>query len=453
MAGAIAKLAKALKKPAEDDLTTRIPEKRAPKAQGHVNNSQKADGTSAPAPNVTSPPHLPKGNPSREELSRRAHDDGLDKTTAANSSIPSPSAAKATTPAGKPNQAEPKPNQLNTPVSQETTPNTPPQPSRAAAFLAKLREQEINGGAVEPTPPEKKPPPSDAMLKAMQAVLGPAEITSLICRESETPIALEPAEDAEYFEEEEEGEEEWLDDEMYIWSEEYIPKRLKKYWVQRYNLFSRFDEGVMLDEESWFSITPERLAKHHATRMACDTIIDAFCGAGGNSIQFAMTCKKVIAIDIDPVKLRCARHNAKLYGVEDKIEFVLGDALEVLARKDVRADVVFLSPPWGGPKYLKAEVFDFYTMLPLDGAEMFARASAITRNVCLYMPRNSDRDQLIELAGIYAAATTTTAATTSAADAETPACEIEEEHLNGRQKAIAAYYGGLVRVPAESRPG
>ncbi|KAI8590093.1 RNA cap guanine-N2 methyltransferase-domain-containing protein [Geranomyces variabilis] len=243
---------------------------------------------------------------------------------------------------------------------------------------------------------------------------------------------------------------------MYIWSEEYIPKRLKKYWVQRYNLFSRFDEGVMLDEESWFSITPERLAKHHATRMACDTIIDAFCGAGGNSIQFAMTCKKVIAIDIDPVKLRCARHNAKLYGVEDKIEFVLGDALEVLARKDMRADVVFLSPPWGGPKYLKAEVFDFCTMLPLDGAEMFARASAITRNVCLYMPRNSNRDQLIDLAGIYTATTTTTAtatATTGAADAETPACEIEEEHLNGRQKAIAAYYGGLVRVPAESPTG
>ncbi|KAJ3170827.1 Trimethylguanosine synthase [Geranomyces variabilis] len=440
----------------------RIPEKRAPKAQGHhVNTGQTADGKSAHAPNVTKPPHMPEGNLSREKPIQRGHDDGLDKTTAGTSSSnPSPSAAKApTTPAGELNQTNRKPNQLNSPVSQQPTPNKPPQASRAAAFLAMLREREINGGAVEPTPPEKKPPPSGAMLKAMQAVLGPEEIKSVIPTQAGPPNTSEPAEDAEYFEEdEEEGEEEWLDDEMYIWSEEYIPKRLKKYWIQRYNLFSRFDEGVMLDEESWyyltrFSITPERLAKHHATRMACDTIIDAFCGAGGNSIQFAMTCKKVIAIDIDPVKLRCARHNAELYGVADKIEFVLGDALEVLARKDLRADVVFLSPPWGGPKYLKAEVFDFHTMLPLDGAEMFARASAVTRNVCLYMPRNSDRNQLIELAAGITATTTNTAAA-AAVDAElTPACEIEEEHLNGRQKAIAAYYGGLVRVPAESPTG
>jgi len=33
----------------------------------------------------------------------------------------------------------------------------------------------------------------------------------------------------------------------------------------------------------------------------------------------------VIAIDIDPVKISCAKHNAKIYGVMDKIEFINGD--------------------------------------------------------------------------------------------------------------------------------
>lgn len=33
----------------------------------------------------------------------------------------------------------------------------------------------------------------------------------------------------------------------------------------------------------------------------------------------------VIAIDIDPVKISCAKHNAKIYGVLDKIEFINGD--------------------------------------------------------------------------------------------------------------------------------
>eukprot|EP01018_Ginkgo_biloba_P030097 Gb_12342 [translate_table: standard] len=60
-----------------------------------------------------------------------------------------------------------------------------------------------------------------------------------------------------------------------------------KYWCQRYQLFSRFDKGVKLDEEGWFSVTPEVLAKHHAARSRTGTVIDCFTGVGGNAIQFA----------------------------------------------------------------------------------------------------------------------------------------------------------------------
>jgi hypothetical protein len=42
--------------------------------------------------------------------------------------------------------------------------------------------------------------------------------------------------------------------------------------------------------ESWCSVTPERIAEHIAERCRCDIVVDAFCGAGGNSIQFAFTC-------------------------------------------------------------------------------------------------------------------------------------------------------------------
>lgn len=54
----------------------------------------------------------------------------------------------------------------------------------------------------------------------------------------------------------------------------------------------------------------------------------------------------MIAIDIDPVKIQIAKHNAELYEVDDTIEFVCGDFVE-WARKQSRgsADVVFLSPP------------------------------------------------------------------------------------------------------------
>ncbi|TDH06221.1 hypothetical protein EPR50_G00131480 [Perca flavescens] len=145
---------------------------------------------------------------------------------------------------------------------------------------------------------------------------------------------------------------------------------LAKYWAQRYRLFSRFDEGIRLDREGWFSVTPERIAEHIALRVEhsfpdSQLVIDAFCGVGGNAIQFALTGKRVLAIDIDPVRLNLARHNAMVYSVADRIDFLQGDFLQLAPR--LRGNVVFLSPPWGGPDYLTAEVFDIKTMMQPDG--------------------------------------------------------------------------------------
>ena len=39
---------------------------------------------------------------------------------------------------------------------------------------------------------------------------------------------------------------------------------ISKYWAQRYRLF--YDEGVRLDPESWYSVTPEKIAQHIAER-------------------------------------------------------------------------------------------------------------------------------------------------------------------------------------------
>lgn len=198
---------------------------------------------------------------------------------------------------------------------------------------------------------------------------------------------------------------------------------LAKYWAQRYRLFSKFDKGIQLDEESWFSVTPEGIAKHIAKRCKADVVIDAFCGAGGNSIQFALRSRKVIAVDIDPQKIELARNNAAVYGVENKIEFVLADFLEVAP--GLQGDVVFLSPPWGGPSYQEKGSFDLRGVKP-DVFETFALCRKITPNIALLVPRNTDANQLAELAGPGGKV------------------EIEQNLLNNKIKTITAYYGGLV---------
>lgn len=102
----------------------------------------------------------------------------------------------------------------------------------------------------------------------------------------------------------------------------------------------------------------------------------------------------MIAVDLDPKKLDLAKHNAGIYGVADKIDFVKGDFFDLAHNLKVsffnsshfsvgfkrfffdlahnlyivQAGTVFLSPPWGGPDYLKASTYDMKTMLrPRDG--------------------------------------------------------------------------------------
>jgi trimethylguanosine synthase len=53
-----------------------------------------------------------------------------------------------------------------------------------------------------------------------------------------------------------------------------------KYWLQRYSLFSRYDQGVRLDAEGWYSVTPECVALWQARR-ALDMVVGCGLGGGG----------------------------------------------------------------------------------------------------------------------------------------------------------------------------
>jgi len=200
---------------------------------------------------------------------------------------------------------------------------------------------------------------------------------------------------------------------------------LLKYWLQRYRLFSKFDEGIVLDREGWFSVTPEKIARHIAKRCRCDVIVDAFCGVGGNTIQFAFTCERVIAIDIDPKKIEMAKQNARVYGVEDRIEFIQGDFLQLAPT--LTADIVYLSPPWGGPSYGTIDLFDLEKNIELNGYRIFETAKRITSNIVYFLPRNVNVEQVISLM-----------------DEKSP-LELEQNFLNNRLKTITAYFGDLAK--------
>jgi trimethylguanosine synthase len=192
--------------------------------------------------------------------------------------------------------------------------------------------------------------------------------------------------------------------------------KLDKYWNQRRRLFSRFDQGVQLDEEGWYSVTPEQIADHVASRLtnlaaSCQrgqgsgsagssnnniVVLDAFCGCGGNAIAFAkQPGVSVIGVDLDRSKLRRAANAASttpqvgVHRVQRAVHsrtlfpkryFRVDQPLTTEAAERLMAsmpppvpteclfgyniggfdllpsniDAVFLDPPWGGVDY---EVF------------------------------------------------------------------------------------------------
>lgn len=98
-----------------------------------------------------------------------------------------------------------------------------------------------------------------------------------------------------------------------------------------------------------------KIAEHMASSApdGRSVLIDAFAGAGGNAIAFARSgkWKRIYAIEKNPSVLLCAKHNAKIYGVADKITWFEGDCFEIIKNqlKDLAPySVVFASPPWGG---------------------------------------------------------------------------------------------------------
>lgn len=299
---------------------------------------------------------------------------------------------------------------------------------------------------------------------------------------------------------------------------------LAKYYAQRYQLFANFDSGILLDAESWFSVTPEAIARHQALQilrlivkqhgitlpdddaalseknslvmkaflqesrvkqvLADVVVIDGFCGAGGNAIQFAKLFPNVIAIDKDPVKVYLARNNFRVHGLscvdrdersslqsdvsalDPNVLFINDDyfeaikcldgiisgttsvangatteALESFLRPLLHRHhgqlhfYLFLSPPWGGPSYLNRASYNINSMMDGIGIRNILKPSfSFCQNFCLFLPRNTAAKHLKKLAAFLPSRLD------SDGNVLSRVVNVEENYMNDKCKAITVYY-------------
>jgi trimethylguanosine synthase len=162
---------------------------------------------------------------------------------------------------------------------------------------------------------------------------------------------------------------------------------------------------------------PSKIAAHIAESAPKEktVIVDAFAGVGGNAIALARSGRweRVFAIEKDPKTMKCAKHNAEIYGVANKIFWLTGDCFESISRFAGSKNVmIFASPPWGGSyplqqsfsmssgltrtgtSYGEDDIFDLTKMEPYNLDMLYKSFIKYSNELVLYLPRNSDLNQI-----------------------------------------------------------
>jgi len=76
-----------------------------------------------------------------------------------------------------------------------------------------------------------------------------------------------------------------------------------------------------------------------------EVVLDLGTGSGILATVAAKNACHVVAIDLNPYAIRCAKDNAKLNGVRDKIDFIQGDLFSAVC-DGLRFDLVLFNAPY-----------------------------------------------------------------------------------------------------------
>jgi release factor glutamine methyltransferase len=119
------------------------------------------------------------------------------------------------------------------------------------------------------------------------------------------------------------------------------------------------------------------------------TVLDMGAGSGVGALAAARLARRVVAVDINPHAVRCARINALLHELDERIEVRQGDLFAPVAGE--RFDVVLFNPPFfhGAPR----DALD-HAWRSLDVVERFAAQlpQYLTPTGCGLVVLSSDGD-------------------------------------------------------------
>lgn len=150
--------------------------------------------------------------------------------------------------------------------------------------------------------------------------------------------------------------------------------------------------------------------------------LDTCLGAGFMALALAKHVNKVIGVDINPLHLEQAKHNAGLALIEEKIEFILGDALKII-RTIIEIDSGFLDPDWARIGDNKENHTPKLSQMVPPANVLLEEVFKKTKNVCLRLPKEFNLENLRGF----------------------PEHEIESVYLDDKLKFYCIYFGDLIK--------
>jgi len=104
-----------------------------------------------------------------------------------------------------------------------------------------------------------------------------------------------------------------------------------------------------------------------------DVVLDVGTGCGILGIIAAEKASKVVAVDINPYAVHCAKENAKINNVANKMEFIQGDLFAPLNAKRIFDLILFNAPYLPTEKVEKPTWIEYAWSGGLDGRQVIDR--------------------------------------------------------------------------------
>jgi len=121
-------------------------------------------------------------------------------------------------------------------------------------------------------------------------------------------------------------------------------------------------------------------------------ITDATANMGGNTINFAKNFSKVNSVEI--IKLHCKflENNIKQYKLSKNVNIKCNDYFDVML--DLKQDIIFIDPPWGGTDYKKIPYLDL-SLNNVDIGDIVNKLKEKAKMIVLKVPKNFNLTKIV----------------------------------------------------------